>query len=75
MVRFWLETSFGTLGLYLLDWLGFFDFLVAAAVRLIGRGCAELLPFGSDEFLLPIDFHLDVFLMLAIELSLLLLIA
>lgn len=74
MVGFRLETAFGPLGLDLLDRLCLGDFLVAAAVRLIGRGGAELLAFGSDEFLLPVDLHLDVFLMLTVELCLLLLI-
>lgn len=71
---FGLRVSFGSLGLYFFDGFVFGDFLIAAALRLIGGGSAELFTLGSDEFLLSIDLHLDVFLVLAVELSLLLLI-
>lgn len=73
-MRFWLKVSFGSFGFYFFDGFVFGDFFITAAVWLIRGGSAELLAFGSDEFLLAIDLHLDVLLMLAVELSLLLLI-
>jgi hypothetical protein len=67
-----------TLGAFALDFLYMFDlsdFLLAAALPLIGGGGAELLSLDSDEFLLAVHFHLDVLLMLAVELCLLFLVA
>lgn len=74
-MRLGLEAALGALGLDLLDGLGFGDFTIAAALGLVGGRGAELFALGPDEFLLPVDLHLDVLLVLAVELRLLLLIA